>query len=157
MKLCAATLISLSLSASASARTMQAQSIIITRSGSHPSRTGPAETFTGAVRITPLFDATDSSRAAGASVSFEPGARTAWHTHTRGQVLIVTAGIGRVQRWGGPIVEIRQGDVVWTPPGVKHWHGASPNSAMTHIAIQEHLDGKVVEWMEKVSDEQYRR
>src|SRR5438034_3047517 len=152
MKLFAATFVSLSLFAWASAR---AQSIIITRSGSHPSRTGPAASFTGAVGITPLFDATDSSRATGGSVSFEPGARTAWHGHPRGQVLIVTAGTGRVQGWGNQIEEIRQGDVVWIPPGLKHWHGASPNTAMAHIAIQEHLDGKVVEWMEKVSDEQY--
>ena len=152
MKLLAATFISLSLFASVSVR---AQSIIITRSGSHPSRTGPAASFTGAVGITPLFDATDSSRATGGSVSFEPGARTAWHGHPRGQVLIVTAGTGRVQGWGNQIEEIRQGDVVWIPPGLKHWHGASPNTAMAHIAIQEHLDGKVVEWMEKVSDEQY--
>lgn len=132
-------------------------SVKIARSGSRPSSTGPAENFTGSVRVEPLFAATESSRAAGASVSFEPGARSAWHTHPRGQVLLVTAGVGRVQQWGGPVEEIRQGDVVWTPPGVKHWHGAAPDSPMTHTAIQEHLDGKVVEWLEKVSDEQYGR
>jgi quercetin dioxygenase-like cupin family protein len=131
------------------------RTIVITRSGSRPSQQGPAENFTGSVCVTPLFEAKDASRAAGASVSFEPGARSAWHTHPRGQVLIVTAGVGRVQQWGGPVEEIREGDVVWTPPGVKHWHGASPDTAMTHIAIQEHLDGKVVDWLEKVSDEQY--
>ena len=131
------------------------QKIIITRKGSQPSGKGPAEYFTGAVRIDPLFKANDPARAAGASVAFEPGARSAWHTHPLGQTLIVTAGSGRVQRWGGPIEEIRPGDVVWIPPGQKHWHGASPDTAMTHIAIQEHLNGKVVDWLEKVSDEQY--
>jgi quercetin dioxygenase-like cupin family protein len=127
----------------------------IQRSGSQPSSKGSAEYFTGAVRIDPLFQANAPARATGASVTFEPGARTAWHTHPLGQILIVTAGCGRVQRWGGPIEEIRQGDVVRIPPGQKHWHGATPNTAMTHIAIQEQLDGKVVDWMEKVSDEQY--
>ena len=131
------------------------QTIRITRSGSQPSSKGPAEYFTGSVRVEPLFQAKDPSRTSGAYVTFEPGARSAWHTHPLGQILIVTAGSGRIQRWDGPIEEIRQGDVVWIPPGQKHWHGASPNTAMTHIAIQEHLDGKVVEWMEKVSDEQY--
>lgn len=131
-----------------------AQRIVIKRSGSQPSRAGPEETFTGAVRVTPLFDTTASSRALGASVSFERGARTAWHTHPRGQVLIVTSGVGRVQRWGAQVEEIREGDVVWIPPRTKHWHGAAANAAMTHIAVQEHLDGKVVEWMEKVSDKQ---
>ncbi len=127
----------------------------ITRNGSQPSAKGPAENFTGAVRIDPLFQATEPSRAAGAYVTFEPGARTAWHTHPLGQTLVVTAGVGRVQQWGGAIEEIRPGDVVWIPPGQKHWHGASPTTAMTHIAIQEGLDGKVVEWMEKVTDAQY--
>ena len=127
----------------------------IKRSGSQPSGKGPAEYFTGAVRVDPLFQAIDPARALGASVTFEPGARTAWHTHPLGQTLIVTAGCGRVQRWGGPIEEIRSGDVVRISPGEKHWHGAAPTTAMTHIAIQENLDGKVVEWMEKVSDEQY--
>lgn len=128
----------------------------IKRIGSQPSGKGPSEYFTGTVRIDPLFGATDPARAAGACVTFEPGARTAWHTHPLGQTLIVTAGSGRVQRWGGLIEEIRPGDVVWFPPGEKHWHGASPTTAMTHIAIQEHLDGKAVDWMEKVSDDQYQ-
>src|SRR5918999_511713 len=127
----------------------------IKRSGSQASTKGPAEWFTGTVRIDPLFDAPLPARAAGASVTFESGARTAWHTHPLGQTLIVTAGVGRAQTEGGRIEEIRPGDVVWFPPGVKHWHGAGPTTAMTHIAIQEALDGKVVEWMEKVSDEQY--
>ena len=128
----------------------------ITRSGSQPSARGPQEYFTGTARIDPLFQAPDPARVGGASVTFEPGARTAWHTHPLGQTLIVTAGNGRVQRWGGPIEEIRPGDVVWIPPGEKHWHGAAPTTAMTHIAIQEQLDGKVVDWMEKVSNEQYQ-
>ena len=129
--------------------------MIITRSGSRPTLQGPSETFTGTVHVTPRFDATDGMGASRASVSFEPGARSAWHRHPRGQVLIVTAGVGRVQQWGGAIEEIRAGDVVWTPPGVKHWHGASPTTSMTHLAIQEALDGKAVEWLEKVTDEQY--
>ena len=129
----------------------------IRRSGSQPSRKGPAEYFTGAVRIDPLFQAPDPARVRGASVTFEPGARTAWHTHPLGQILIVTAGTGRVQRWGGPIEEIRPGDVVRIPPGQKHWHGASPTTGMTHIAIQEEVGGKNVDWMEHVSDEQYGR
>jgi quercetin dioxygenase-like cupin family protein len=127
----------------------------IRRSGSQPSGKGPADSFTGAVRIDPLFQAPDPARAVGASVTFEPGARTAWHTHPLGQTLIVTAGSGLVQRWGSPIEEIRPGDVIWCPPGEKHWHGASPTTAITHIAIQEQLNGKVVDWLEKVSDEQY--
>jgi quercetin dioxygenase-like cupin family protein len=128
----------------------------IKRSGSQPSRKAPAEYFTGAVRVDPLFQAPDPARVTGSSVTFEPGARTAWHTHPLGQTLIVTSGCGWVQREGGPIEEIRPGDVVWFPPGVKHWHGATPTTAMTHIAIQEALNGKSVDWMEKVSDEQYR-
>ena len=128
----------------------------IKKIGSQPSRKGPAEYFTGTVRIDPLFEAHDPARALGADVTFEPGARTAWHTHPLGQTLIVTAGSGRVGRWGGPIEEIRPGDVVWIPPDEKHWHGASPTTAMTHIAIQERLDGKTVDWMEKASDEQYQ-
>jgi quercetin dioxygenase-like cupin family protein len=128
----------------------------IKRSGSQPSGKGPAEYFTGAVRIDPLFQAPDPARAVGASVTFEPSARTAWHTHPLGQTLIVTAGCGRVQRWGGTIEEIRPGDVIWFSPGEKHWHGATPTTAMTHIAIQEQLDGKTADWMEKVSDEQYQ-
>ncbi len=128
----------------------------IKRMGSQPSTKGSAEYFTGVVRIDPLFAANAPARAAGNAVTFEPGARTAWHTHPLGQVLIVTAGCGRTQREGGPIEEIRPGDVVVFAPGEKHWHGAAPTTAMTHIAIQEALDGKVVEWMEKVTDEQYR-
>jgi quercetin dioxygenase-like cupin family protein len=127
----------------------------IKRSGSHPSRKGPAEYFTGTVRIDPLFEGAAPARAVGARVTFEPCARTAWHTHPLGQFLIVTAGTGRAQRWDGPIEEIRPGDVIWFAPGEKHWHGAAATTAMTHIAIQEQLDGKTVEWMEKVSDEQY--
>jgi quercetin dioxygenase-like cupin family protein len=129
----------------------------IKRNGSQPSAKGPGDWFTGTVRIDPLFQINAPARAAAASVTFEPGARTAWHTHPLGQTLIVTAGCGWAQREGGPIEEIRPGDVVWFPPGEKHWHGASPTTALTHIAIQEQLDGKVVDWMEKVSDEQYRR
>ena len=127
----------------------------IKRSGSQPSAKGPAEWFTGTVRIDPLFDTSHPARAAGASVTFEPGARTAWHTHPLGQTLIVTSGAGRAQRWGGPVEEIRPGDVVRFPPGEKHWHGAAPTTAMTHIAIQEKLDGKAVDWLEHVSAEQY--
>ena len=128
----------------------------IKRSGSQPSGIGPAEWFTGTVRVDPLFQAPDPARVLGATVTFEPGARTAWHTHPLGQTLIVTAGAGRAQRWGGPIKEIRPGDVVWIPPGEKHWHGAAPTTAVTHIAVQEQLNGKAVDWMEKVSDEEYR-
>jgi quercetin dioxygenase-like cupin family protein len=128
----------------------------IKRSGSQPSNKGPADWFTGTVRIDPLFQVKEPARAAGNSVTFEPGARTAWHTHPLGQTLIVTAGCGRVQCEGCPIEEIRPGDVVWIPAGEKHWHGAAPTTAVTHIAIQEMLDGKAVEWMEKVSDGQYQ-
>ena len=127
----------------------------IRRGGSQPSGKGPEEYFTGAVRVDPLFTAPEPARAAGAQVTFEPGARTAWHTHPLGQTLIVTSGLGRAQSWGGAVEEIRPGDVLWFAPGEKHWHGASPATAMTHIAIQERLDGKAVEWLEKVSDEQY--
>src|SRR3954466_14632585 len=150
MKVLAATALSISLLASAFAQTNQtdSQAIKIIRRGSQPSRQGPEENFTGVVRVDPLFQANAPAR-------FEPGARTAWHTHPLGQVLIVTAGTGRVQRWGDPVDEIRQGDVVWIPPGQKHWHGAAPNSSMAHIAIVEQLDGKAVDWMEKVSDAQY--
>jgi 4-carboxymuconolactone decarboxylase len=169
MKLLVATAITLSLLASAFAQTNQAgadsdrgvaqapgsQSIRIMRSGSQPSRQGPAENFTGFVRVDPLFQANAPARTSGSLVTFEPGARTAWHTHPLGQVLIVTAGTGRVQRWGDPVDEIRQGDVVWIPPGQKHWHGGAPDSSMAHIAIVEALNGKVVDWMEKVSDAQY--
>jgi quercetin dioxygenase-like cupin family protein len=128
----------------------------ITRIGSRPSGQGAAEYFTGAVRMDPLVEAPDPARVAAASVTFEPGARTAWHTHPLGQTLIVTFGCGRAQRWDGPIEEIRPGDVIWFAPGEKHWHGAAPTNAMTHIAIQERQDGRVVDWLEKVSDEQYQ-
>src|SRR5664279_446730 len=128
----------------------------IKRAGTQPSSKGSADYFTGTVRVDPLFTAPDPARVVGASVTFEPGARTAWHTHPLGQTLIVTAGCGRAQRWGGPIEEIRPGDVVWFPPSEKHWHGAAPTTAMTHIAIQGHLDGKTVDWLEQVSDEQYQ-
>lgn len=127
----------------------------IKRNGTQASVSGPSDWFTGKTRIDPLFDPHEPARAGGASVTFDPGARTAWHTHPLGQTLIVTSGVGRVQVWGKEIQEIRPGDVVWFPPGEKHWHGASPTKAMTHIAIQEALDGKVVEWMEHVTDEQY--
>jgi quercetin dioxygenase-like cupin family protein len=127
----------------------------IKKSGSQQSVRGPADWFTGAVRLAPLFDAPDPARVAATTVTFEPGARTAWHTHPLGQRLIVTSGLGRAQRWGGPIEEIRPGDVVTFEPGEKHWHGASPSTAMTHIAVQERLNGKLVEWMEHVTDEQY--
>ena len=129
----------------------------IKRSGSQPSGKGSTEYFTGAVRIDPLFQAPDPARAVGASVTFEPGARTAWHTHPLGQTLVVTAGCGLAQRWGGTIEEIRPGDVIWFPPNEKHWHGATATTAVTHFAIQEQLHGKAVDWMEKVSDEQYQR
>jgi 4-carboxymuconolactone decarboxylase len=165
MKLLTTTTMSLFLLASGSAQPNQAevtsasaedsQMIKITRKGSQPSRQGPAENFTGAVRVDPLFQANAPARAHGALVTFEPGARTAWHSHPLGQVLIVTSGTGRVQRWGDPVDEIRQGDVVWIPPGQKHWHGAAPTSSMAHIAIVEQLEGKSVEWMEKVSDVEY--
>ena len=127
----------------------------ISRAGSQPSTKGPAEYFTGSVRIETPFKGDAPARVGGATVTFEPGARTAWHTHPLGQTLIVTSGCGRVQREGAPIEEIRPGDVVWFSPGEKHWHGAGPTTTMTHIAIAEQLDGKVVEWMEKVTDEQY--
>jgi quercetin dioxygenase-like cupin family protein len=129
----------------------------IKRSGSQPSGKGPADWFTGTVRVDPLFNAKPPARALASAVTFEPGARTAWHTHPLGQTLIVTAGYGLAQRAGGPIEPIHPGDVVWFEPGEKHWHGASPTTAMTHIAVQETLDGNFVVWMEKVSDEEYRR
>jgi quercetin dioxygenase-like cupin family protein len=130
----------------------------IKKSGSQPSTKGSEEYFTGRVRIDPLFQANNPARAVGASVTFEPGARTAWHTHPLGQTLIVMTGCGLVQRWSDEsIKEIHPGDVVWIPPGEKHWHGATPTIAMTHIAIQEQLDGKTADWMEKVSDEQYQK
>ena len=127
----------------------------ILRSGSRPSGKGPSDWFTGTVRIDPLFNPFDAERVQGASVTFEPGARTAWHTHPLGQTLIVTFGCGRVQRWGEPIEEIRPGDVVWIPPGEKHWHGGAPTTGMVHIAMQESLDGNHVTWMEYVTDAEY--
>jgi quercetin dioxygenase-like cupin family protein len=148
MKLLAAVIMSASL---------LAQSVTISRSGSQPASDGDAQYFTGAVRIETLFSAVEPSRLSGALVTFEPGARTAWHTHPLGQTLIVTQGTGWVQQWGSSVKEMREGDVVRIPPGVKHWHGATATTRMTHVAINEHLNGKVVDWMEKVSDEQYRR
>lgn len=129
----------------------------IKRNGSQPSGRGPGDYFTGSVRVDPLFQAPEPARVTGSSVTFEPGARTAWHTHPLGQTLIVTAGLGWVQREGGPVEEIHPGDVIWFPPGEKHWHGATPTTAMTHIAVQEALNDKVVDWMEQVSNAQYRR
>jgi quercetin dioxygenase-like cupin family protein len=131
--------------------------IDIKRNGSRPSAKGSSDWFTGSVRVDPLFQAPDPARAGAGQVTFEPGARTAWHTHPLGQTLIITSGLGWVQRDGGSIEEVRPGDVVWFPPGLKHWHGATPTTGMTHIAIQESLDGKNVNWMEKVADEQYRK
>lgn len=128
----------------------------IKRNGSQPSAKGPADYFTGSVRIDAPFKGSDAARVGGAIVSFEPGARTAWHTHPLGQTLIVTSGCGRAQRQGGPVEEIHPGDIVWFAPGEKHWHGAAPGTAVTHIAIAEALDGKVVDWMEHVTDEEYR-
>ena len=127
----------------------------ITRSGSRPSGKGPAEYFTGNVQVDPLFNAPDPSRTSGAYVTFEPCSRSNWHTHPLGQTLIVMSGCGLVQSWGGPVKLIRPGDVVWCPPDEKHWHGALPDTAMTHIAIQEAKDGKVVDWLEPVTDAQY--
>ncbi|MES2760050.1 MAG: cupin domain-containing protein [Pseudomonadota bacterium] len=153
MKSIAAAFVTLSLIAGAYAQTSPGMSIA--RAGTQASSKGPLATFTGAVRVDPLFQGKAPARAAGAYVTFEPGARSAWHSHPLGQTIVVTAGVGRVQQWGAAVEEIRPGDVVWTPPGVKHWHGAAPAVAMTHIAVQESVDGKTVEWMEKVSDEQY--
>src|SRR5512139_2244381 len=132
-----------------------AQALVISRSGSRSVRPAPPQNFTGGVQVEMLFEAVDPSHASGGLVTFEPGARTAWHSHPRGQILIITAGSGRVQRWGDPIEEVRAGDVVRIPSGQKHWHGASPQTSMTHIAISEHRDGSVVQWMEQVSNEQY--
>ena len=171
MKLIAVTALTFSLFAPAFAQTNQtgsssnpagaqapgSQSIKIMRSGSQSSRQGAAENFSGTVRVDPLFEATAPGRARGSLVTFDPGARTAWHTHPLGQILIVTSGAGWIQQWGGRKEEIREGDVVRIPPGQKHWHGATATTSMTHIAIQEEQNGKAVEWMEKVSDEQYRK
>jgi len=152
MKSMAMTALSLSMAASAFAQ----DSLQIARAGTQPSAKGPAQFFSGDVRVDPLFPKPNGpTRATGSYVTFEPGARTAWHTHPVGQTLVVTAGTGRVQRWGDPVEEIRPGDVVWIPPGQKHWHGAAPTTAMTHIAITELADGKAVDWMEKVDDTQY--
>ena len=139
------------------ASAQDAKSQAVARAGAQPSTKGPAEYFTGSVRIEPLFAANDPAPYSGAYVTFEPGARSNWHTHPAGQRLIVTHGVGRTQEWGGPIVEVRAGDHIWCPPGVKHWHGASPTSGMTHIALSGTHDGKNVEWMEKVTDEQYAK
>lgn len=139
-----------------SALAEEPQSVQVTRAGSQATMAGPASYFTGNVRVDGRFAGTGDARVSGATVSFEPGARTAWHTHPLGQTLIVTTGTGRVQHWGGPVQVIQTGDTVWIPPGVKHWHGAAPNAAMTHIAIAEVLDGKVVDWLEQVSEAQYK-
>ncbi len=163
MKLLMASLISLSLSVVTTAQTKtdfplaanHSPAIEIIRNESQASAKAPAQYFTGSVQVDQLFSAQDPSRLSGGVVTFEPGARSAWHTHPLGQILIVTSGVGRIQAWGGPIQEIRAGDVVRIPPGVKHWHGAAPTAAMTHIAIQESVEGKAVDWMEKVSDERY--
>ena len=172
MKLLVVTLISLSMfafgrwssqpgasqaPASTSTSPQESQSIQITRSGTRQTNKGPAERFTGSVEIEPLFPVRDPSHVLGGSVTFQPGARTAWHEHVLGQILIVTAGTGWVQQWGGPIQEIQKGDVIWIPARVKHWHGATPNTAMTHIAIVELRNGYGGEWFEKVTDEQYRK
>jgi quercetin dioxygenase-like cupin family protein len=143
--------------ASQAAPVRHSQTIRIARSETLQSNKGSDQYFTGAVEVQQLFPAHDPSRTSGGKVTFEPGARSAWHTHPLGQILIVTEGTGWIQQWGGPIEEIRKGDVIWIPPGVKHWHGATPTTAMTHIAIQEQLNGKAVVWMEKVTDEQYRK
>ncbi|HYH80627.1 MAG TPA: carboxymuconolactone decarboxylase family protein [Longimicrobium sp.] len=145
----------LALAGAAPARAQDAGDLVITREATRPSRVAPAQNFTGTVRVRPLFDTTAATRAYAATVAFEAGARSAWHTHPRGQVLIVTEGVGRVQRWGASAEEIRTGDVVRIPPGVKHWHGAAPTTAMSHIAVVETLDGRSTDWMEKVSDAQY--
>jgi quercetin dioxygenase-like cupin family protein len=150
--------LALLVSASADTKTPHMETRMeITRAGSQPSTKGAAENFTGAAVITPLFRSNDHLRASAGSVAFEPGARSRWHTHPAGQTLIVTSGVGWVQEWGGKKQEIRPGDVIWTAPGVKHWHGATTTSPMTHIAIQEGVDGKVVDWLEQVTDEQYRQ
>ena len=157
MKQLSLVLVSLVVSAATPLQAQQAggQAIVVTRSEAQSSRQGPAENFTGSVRVEQQFQASAPGRASGARVTFEPGARTAWHSHPLGQTLIVTSGVGRVQRWGDPVDEIRPGDIVWIPAGQKHWHGASPTTGMSHIAIGEQLDGKSVDWMEHVTDEQY--
>lgn len=158
MKSAIAVLLTLTLSTTTFAQVGDAgKQMVVTRAGSQASSEGPAQNFTGTVRVDPLFGVHAPSTVSGGAVTFEPGSRSAWHTHPAGQVLIVNAGVGRVQQWGGPVQEIRPGDVIWTPPGVKHWHGAAPTTALTHIAIQEAVGGKNVEWLEKVSDEQYAK
>lgn len=147
--------LSLAIPVSAFAQADASKDMVIARAGTQASGKGPSQHFSSSVRVDPLFGAHAPSTTSGACVTFEPGARSAWHTHPQGQVLIVTAGVGRVQQWGGKVQEIRSGDVIWTPPGVKHWHGAAPTTALTHVAIQEAARGKNVEWLEKVSDEQY--
>lgn len=156
MKALAAATVVAAFSASA-AMSQPTSAITVTRPGSQPSTIGPAENFTGSVRVDSRFQGTAPARIGGGTVTFAPGARTAWHTHPLGQTLIVTAGVGLVQEWGSPVQEIRPGDVIWIPPGVKHWHGATADNGMSHIAIAEALDGRSAEWMEKVTDEQYRR
>jgi quercetin dioxygenase-like cupin family protein len=143
--------------AAASAQAQAQADLRISHAGSQPSVRGPGDFFTGAVRVDPLFPATAPSRMSGGSVTFEPGARSAWHTHPAGQVLVVTAGAGWIQREGGPVEEMRPGDVVWIPPGLRHWHGAAATTGVTHLALQEEVDGQAVTWMEKVLDAQYRR
>ncbi len=150
MKLTIATTLALVLASSASA-----QEMVINRAADQASMKSPAQNFTGNVRVASLFAERAPLTSSAGSVTFEPGARSAWHTHPAGQYLIVTSGVGRVQQWGGKIEEIRAGDVIWTPPGVKHWHGAAPTTGMTHIALQDKVGGKNVDWMEKVTDEQY--
>ena len=156
MKLAAMTAPSFVLAASIASAQFE-QAVTVTRSGSQPSTTGAVENFIGSVRVDDRFKGSGGARISGATVTFEPGARTAWHTHPLGQTLIVTQGVGRVQHENGPVQEIHPGDTIWIPPGVKHWHGASPTVGMSHIAFSEALDGKTVEWMEQVSDEQYGR
>ena len=159
-KIAKAAMAALTLIASRAAQTAPAQNpqaISIARSESLQATRGAAQLFTGSVQVQQLFPGHDPARISGGKVSFAPGARSAWHTHPLGQILIVTDGTGWMQQWGGPVEEIRKGDVIWIPPGVKHWHGATATTAMTHIAIQEQLNGRVVDWMEKVTDEQYRR
>jgi quercetin dioxygenase-like cupin family protein len=155
MKFAAKTVASLLL-ATSTASAQSDHAVTVTPAGSQPSTVGGAENFTGTVRVDSRFKGTGLARISGGTVTFEPRARTAWHTHPLGQTLIVTHGVGLVQHWDGDVQEIRPGDTVWIPPGVKHWHGAAPTSGMTHIAISEQLDGKSVDWLEKVSDEQYR-
>ena len=150
-------MVSLFISASAfAAESSTSMQTIIVKAGTTPAAKGAIESFTGNVRVDSLFRPNESSQLSGSSVTFEPGARTAWHTHPLGQRLIITSGVGLVQEWGGPIVEVRAGDVVWFPPGIKHWHGASPTSSMTHIALTGVLSGKSTDWLEQVSDTQYK-